>query len=373
MIDIARVRLLKIQSHKLLSRRRSIKLAAVIFKRRRPNRDLASSAHLSPVIKCFCGRFLASSLIIFKILIFFSGLLPDAFTQQQNEAGFHIKANVDLVVLNMTVFDEERHFVPNLTRSNFRVFEDGIEQKLSMFSHEDIPVTMGLVIDNSGSMREKRAQVNSAAVSFVRMSNPEDEVFVVNFDQEIYLDSRGDFTGNLSGLSEVLSRKPARNGTALYDAVAASLDHIRKGHKDKKVLLVITDGDDDASRISFQKMIQIAKESNASIYAIGIFSKEDRKNDRTMVRRSRHKLIALAKATGGASYFPDSLADVEAICTQLAYDIRNQYALGYYPLKPVTDGKFRSVRVQLTTSKAMGKLIINTIPGYYPKKSGQDK
>jgi Ca-activated chloride channel homolog len=295
---------------------------------------------------------------------------PSATPSNQREnSQYLIRADVDLVVLNATVMDKAKHFVPDLIKANFRVFEDGVEQKISMFSHEDIPVTMGLVIDNSGSMREKRDQVNAAAISFVKTSNPEDEVFVVNFNQEIYLDSVDDFTSDVGKLKEALSRIDSRGGTALYDAVDASLDHIRKGQKDKKILLVITDGDDDASKISLNHMMQVAIESDVTVYAIGIFSREDRLNDRTMVRRSKKTLTMLARATGGAAYFPDHLSDVETICTQVAYDIRSQYTIGYYPSKPATDGKYRTVRVQLKQPKGTEKFTVNTRSGYYPKKT----
>src|SRR5271156_3608451 len=171
----------------------------------------------------------------------------------QTDQSHHLKSVVDLVVLHATVF------------------EDKVEQKISVFSKEDIPVTMGLVIDNSGSMKEKRPQVNAAALSFVRTSNPADEVFVVNFNDEYYLDLDEDFTSNAQELHEALERIDTRGSTALYDAIIGSLDHLKKGHKDKRVLLVITDGDDDASRKDFSYTVKAAVESNAVIYAIGVF------------------------------------------------------------------------------------------------------
>ena len=187
------------------------------------------------------------------------------------------------MVLHATVVDDKGQFVPGLTINDFRVFEDKVEQKISVFSKEDIPVTMGLVIDNSGSMKEKRPQVNAAALSFVRTSNPADEVFVVNFNDEYYLDLDEDFTSNAQELHEALERIDTRGSTALYDAIIGSLDHLKKGHKDKRVLLVITDGDDDASRKNFEYTVKAAVESNAVIYAIGVFSDEDRKNAKKMV------------------------------------------------------------------------------------------
>ncbi len=282
-----------------------------------------------------------------------------------------IKANVDLVVLHATVDDEKGEFVGDLKQDNFRVFEDKVEQKISLFSREDIPVTMGLVIDNSGSMREKRAQVNEAALTFVKTSNPRDEAFVVNFNDEYYLDLNEDFTSDQKELNEALSRIDSRGSTALYDAIIGSLDHLKKGHKDKRVLLVITDGDDDASRKSFEYTIKVAEQSDAAIYAIGVFSEDDRKHSKGMVRHSKKILTELATATGGLAYFPDNLEQVQAICAQVARDIRNQYELGYYPSNTAKDGTFRTVQVQVVAPKGHGKLAVRTRAGYYAQKASQ--
>ncbi len=275
------------------------------------------------------------------------------------------------MVLHATVVDDKGQFDPNLTADNFRVFEDKVEQKISVFSKEDIPVTMGLVIDNSGSMKEKRAQVNAAALSFVRTSNPSDEDFVVNFNDEYYLDLDEDFTSNTQELHEALERIDTRGSTALYDAIIGSLDHLKKGHKDKRVLLVITDGDDDASRKDFPYTVKAAVESNAVIYAIGVFSDDDRKNNKKMIRKSKKDLTTLAEATGGLAFFPEHLEDVDPVCVQVARDIRNQYTIGYYPTNTAKDGTFRSVKVDLIPPRGQGKLTVRTRTGYYAQKSSQ--
>ncbi len=289
----------------------------------------------------------------------------------QADQSHHLKSVVDLVVLHATVVDDKGQFVPGLTGNDFRVFEDKVEQKISVFSKEDIPVTMGLVIDNSGSMKEKRPQVNAAALSFVRTSNPADEVFVVNFNDEYYLDLDEDFTSNPQELHEALERIDTRGSTALYDAIIGSLDHLKKGHKDKRVLLVITDGDDDASRKDFSYTVKAAVESNAVIYAIGVFSDEDRKNQKKMVRKSKKELTTLAESTGGLAFFPDRLEDVDPVCVQVARDIRNQYTLGYYPTNAAKDGTFRGVKVELAPQKGHEKLSVRTRTGYYAQKASQ--
>jgi Ca-activated chloride channel homolog len=282
--------------------------------------------------------------------------------------GHRLKSDVDLVVLHVTVTDQKGEFVPDLTRNEFQVFEDKIQQNVSMFSRDDIPVTMGLVIDNSGSMREKRAQVNAAAMTFVRTSNPQDEAFVVNFNDEYYLDTDGDFTSDQRNLQDALSRIDTRGSTALYDAVIGSLNHLKKGHKDKRVLLLVTDGDDDASRMSFDDTIRSAEESNATIYTIGVFSEDDLKNDKKMVRHSKKILSELAEATGGQAYFPANLSEVTPICEQVAHEIRNQYTIGYYPTDAAKDGTFRAVQVRVFPPPGIGKVMVRTRTGYYAPK-----
>jgi Ca-activated chloride channel homolog len=291
--------------------------------------------------------------------------LPGQQASQQHK----LKANVDLVALHVTVSDAKGEFVSDLKQSNFRVFEGKVQQKISLFSHNDIPVTMGLVIDNSGSMREKRDQVNAAAMTFVRTSNPQDEDFVVNFNDEYYLDTKGDFTSDQKDLNDALSRIDTRGSTALYDAVIGSLGHLKKGHKDKRVLLVVTDGDDDTSRSTFEDAIRAAQQSDATIYTIGVFSDDDRKNEKRMVRHSKKVLTELARVTGGQAYFPEGLDQVAPVCEQVAREIRSQYTLGYYPTNTARDGTFRKVRVKLIPPHGSEKLSVRTRTGYYAPKA----
>jgi Ca-activated chloride channel homolog len=280
-----------------------------------------------------------------------------------------LKTDVDLVVLHATVTDDRGQFVPELKQSNFQVFENRAEQKISFFSSNDIPVTMGLVIDNSGSMREKRSQVNAAAMTFVRTSNPQDEAFVVNFNDEYYLDTEGEFTSDQRNLDEALSRIDTRGSTALYDAVIGSLDHIKKGHKDKRVLLVITDGDDDASQKSFEDTVKAAEKSNATIYAVGVFSEDDLQHDKKMVRHSKKVLTELSEATGGRAFFPEHLDQVTPVCEEVAREIRNQYTIGYYPTDTAKDGTFRTVELKVFPPNGRGKLLVRTRTGYFAPKA----
>lgn len=296
---------------------------------------------------------------------------PAQAQRQQGEA--KIVRNVDLVVLHTTVVDPRSgHVVTDLKRENFRIFEDKVEQQMSTFRREDVPVTVGLIIDNSGSMREKRERVNSAALTFVKTSNPQDEVFVVNFNDEYYLDLDKDFTNDLGELKDALERIDSRGSTAMYDAVIGSLDHLKKGTKDKKVLLVVTDGIDNASRVGngdFKRGLQIAmleaQKSQALIYMVGLFADERGREK----RQARDALEKLAQATGGLAFFPETLAEVEPICTQIANDIRNQYTLTYYPTNTAKDGSFRRVEVQLDNlPRGRGKLQVRARTGYYAPK-----
>lgn len=288
--------------------------------------------------------------------------------QKTPSGGYAISKDVSLVVLHASVINERGAFVPGLKQEDFRVLEDKVEQKMSVFRQEDVPVSMGLVIDNSGSMREKRDQVNAAAMTFVRTSNPQDEAFVVNFNDEYYLDTDGEFTSDQANLQDALSRIETRGSTALYDAVIGSLAHAKKGHKDKRILLVVTDGEDTASEKTFEDAIKAAEESSATIYAIGVYSQDDLEHDKKNVRHSKKVLAELAEATGGLAYFPDQLEQVTPICEQIAREIRNQYTLGYYPTNTAHDGTFRPVAVKVIPPSGRGKLSVRTRTGYFAPK-----
>ncbi len=282
---------------------------------------------------------------------------------------YRIKSQVSLVVLHVSVLNDRSVFVPGLMQDNFRVLEDKVEQKLSVFKQEDVPVSFGLVVDNSGSMKAKRPQVNAAALTFVKTSNQQDEGFVVNFNDDYYLDTEHDFTSNLDEMRTALERIDARGSTALYDAVIGSLDHLKKGTRDKKVLLVVTDGEDNASTHSLENAIERAQRSDAVIYAVGVFSDDDIKHDHRAMKKAHTALSELANATGGLAFFPETADDTEAICTQIAHDIRNQYTMGYYSTNTAHDGTFRAVQVQVSPQRNMGKLTVRTRTGYYAARA----
>jgi len=326
------------------------------------------------------GRLLSSSILFVTIALAGLGVLraqqpqvpvPPPPPQQEGR----LKVDVNLVVLHASVVDDRTgHVVTDLKREHFRVFEDRVEQKLDSFRREDVPITVGLIIDNSGSMREKRDRVNSAALTFVKTSNPQDEVFVVNFNDEYYLDLDKDFTNDLGELKDALERIDSRGSTAMYDAVIGSLDHLKKGKLDKKVLLVITDGLDNMSRVGggdwkrgLQATMLEAQKTEALIYTIGLLASE-RGRDK---RQAKEVLTKMSEATGGLAFFPETLDEVEPICTQIANDIRNQYTLTYYPTNKTRDGSFRRVEVRLDNlprQRAGSKLSVRTRTGYYAQR-----
>jgi Ca-activated chloride channel family protein len=265
------------------------------------------------------------------------------------------------VVLHTTVLDDRGKFADGLKAENFRIYEDKVEQKIATFKREDVPVSMGLVIDNSGSMRDKRPRVNEAALTLVEASNPQDEAFVVNFNDDFYLDLDKDFTNSIPELKDALERIDSRGSTALYDAIIGSLDHLKKATKDKKVLLVVTDGEDNTSHYSLEKTIREIQKTNTVIYTIGLLGDEKRKVKNSAMRALEH----IAAASGGIAFFPENVDDVHNICEQVAHDIRNQYTLAYYPSNTKKDGTFRSVSVRVISPHGRGKLVARTRNGYY--------
>jgi Ca-activated chloride channel family protein len=271
---------------------------------------------------------------------------------------FVFKRDVDEVLLHASVIDDKQHIVTNLDRGAFTVFEDGKPQNIISFRHEDIPVSMGIVIDNSGSMREKRSKVNQAALNLVRASNPKDEVFIVNFNDEYYLDQ--DFTNDLLRMKEALEKIDARGGTSLYDAVVASADHLKRfARLERKVIFVVTDGEDNASNETLEQAVkQLQIENGPSVYAIGILGDEEHP------KRARKALEIMTQRTGGIAFFPKTLDEVDEISRTVAHDIRNQYTIGYKPTNPRGAGGFRAVRIE-AKGKGRSKMSVRTKSGYY--------
>lgn len=290
---------------------------------------------------------------------------PNATQQIQKQNGVYtLRRDVDEVVLNCTVIDANGHLVQDLTQKDFTVYEDNTPQQIVAFSHSDVPVSMGILIDNSGSMRDKRAAVNAAALDLVRASNPGDEAFVVNFSDEAFLDQ--DFTSDINKLRTGLSHIESRGGTALYDAVVASADQLSRGaRRSKQVLIIVTDGEDNASSLNLEQTIRRVQDLQGPVvYSIGLLFGEDDHGQEG--RRARRALQLLSDETGGLAFFPHSLADVDAIAAEVAQDIRNQYTIGYHSGRPARLGGYRTIRVD-ARAEHHGKLYVRTRTGYYPK------
>jgi Ca-activated chloride channel homolog len=283
--------------------------------------------------------------------------------QKRQDGVYTMHTEVDEVLMPCWVVDEKGRAATDLKRGDFRVWEDGLPQEITSFLHQDQAVSLGIIVDNSGSMRDKRPAVNAAALSLLRASNPQDSSFIVNFSDRAFLDQG--FTSNIEALNRALARSDSKGTTALYDAVAASADELSNHAKlPKQVLLVITDGADNASRLDLEQAIQrVQVLGGPVVYTIGLLfdtSKEE-------AARARKELESLSQETGGIAYFPDSLLDVEPIAVEVARDIRDQYTVGYRSSKPASLGGFRTVRVEASESRHR-RLVVRTRKGYFANK-----
>jgi Ca-activated chloride channel family protein len=305
----------------------------------------------------FTNRYLAA---LFVLVVLPSLARPQQTSPSQSRRGdeYTIKVNADAVVLHATVQNRKGNLVAGLSKEDFQVYEDGVPQQIDYFSHEDIPVTVGLVIDNSGSMGPKIPEVVAAARAFARSSNPQDQMFVVNFNEHVRfaLPDSTLFTDQHGQLDVALSRIKADGETALYDAVAAALQRLRKGNRDKKVLIVISDGGDNASKHNLAQIMASARQSDAIIYTLGLYGEND-------PDKNPHVLKQLAKDTGGETFLPESLSEVVPICEQIARDIRNQYTIAYVPTNRKQDGAYRAIQVKAEAPRR-GRLFVRTRAGY---------
>jgi Ca-activated chloride channel family protein len=303
----------------------------------------------------------AKAFVLPVLLFVLGGIAAPQVTPPSNrreQQDFRISVEVDLVVLQATVRDREGHTVMELGQRNFEVFEDGRPQPIRLFRHEDTPVTVGLVIDHSGSMREKLADVTAGAQAFVRSSNPNDQMFVVNFNETVSLGLPIGmrFSDNAGQLGAAVWGAPANGTTALYDGIIEALKRLQQGTSDKKVLIIISDGGDNASRAGLDQVLKMAEQSSAMIYTIGIFAPEDPDRNPKVLQR-------LAQETGGEAIFPTRLSETVEICERIARDIRDQYTIGYSSSNDQRDGTYHKVRLTVRMN-GNGKLSVHTRVGY---------
>ncbi|MGB8480665.1 MAG: VWA domain-containing protein [Acidobacteriaceae bacterium] len=286
---------------------------------------------------------------------------PQSAVHAGSNQPFTFKTSVSEVVLYATVIDSHDHLVKSLQKQDFTVYENNVPQTISSFGQEDVPVSLAILVDNSGSMAQKRTAVNRAAIDMIQASNPQDEAFIVNFSDEAFLDQG--FTSNIDLLRKGLSHIDSQGGTALYDAVIAAADHLAKqARHPKQVILIITDGEDNSSSATLAETVRRIQDLNGPIvYSIGLLYDE---SDRSQSHRARKALQSLSDDTGGIAFFPKSLDQVDTIAAEVAQDIRHQYVLGYHPTQPIRQGGYRAIRVD-AKAKGLGKLSVRTRAGYF--------
>ena len=266
-----------------------------------------------------------------------------------------ISVNVDLVVVHTTVRDSHKQLVNDLTQPDFQIYEDGVRQRIKVFQHEDVPLTVGLVIDHSGSMRRKMPDVVEAARRFVQSSRPDDQMFVVNFNENVTL-GLSSFSNRADELAGAISHTAATGQTALYDAIIVALNQAKLGSRDKRVLVVVSDGGDNRSRHTLDEVLKAAEQTSTLIYAIGIFEPDDPDKNPVVLRN-------LAKSTGGEAYFPKHLAAVVEDCERVAQDLRRQYVIGYVSSRSSEPGVRRRILVKASMA-GRGSLDVRARAGY---------
>jgi Ca-activated chloride channel homolog len=285
----------------------------------------------------------------------------NAVKPQNQDAGKTLKVDVELVRVNATVTDLQSRVITGLDREHFRLWEDKLEQKIETFSTEDEPVSLGIVFDVSGSMKDKISTARDAAVTFLKTGNPEDEYFLEVFSNRPQLAE--EFTTDISRLQNKLIFQNTQGMTAMYDAIYLSLAKLKEGTNAKKALLLITDGEDNRSRYTFSNVREYVKEQDVQIYGIGIVN--DFNSQLGSGRTGRALIEELADLTGGHAFFPDSVYDLEDICTKIAVELKNQYVLTYRSTNSTKDGKWRKIRVQVDGPKGVGRLNVRSKTGYY--------
>ena len=272
-----------------------------------------------------------------------------------------LKVDVDLVLVNATVTDPQNRYVTGLEKEHFQIWEDKLEQKIEYFSAEDVPISLGVIFDVSGSMKDKISTARDAAVTFLKTGNPEDEYFLVEFANRPEVAE--DFTTDVTRLQNRLIFTPAKGMTAMYDSVYLGLEKLKEGNNPKKALLLITDGEDNRSRYTFSNVKDFVKEQDVQIYGIGIV--DDFNSQLGSGHTGRAMVEELYDLTGGRAFFPDSVYDLEDICTKIAVELKNQYVIGYSSTNAAKDGKWRKLRLKINPPKGLPHLNVRSKSGYY--------
>ncbi len=304
---------------------------------------------------------------ITSLIVAFSSLLvcgtvwaqqPASKTKTQDQT---VKVDVNLVLVNATVSDPQQRLVTGLEREHFQLWEDKIEQRIEYFSAEDTPLSIGLIFDSTGSMSDKISTARDAAVTFLKTGNPEDEFFLIEFSQRAWLAE--DFTTDISRIQNRLLLLEAKGLTPLFDAVYIGLQKTKSASNPRRALLLITDGEDNHSRYSIADVKEFAKEQDVQIYAIGIV--DSFSSELAQGRTGRQVIEDLVQITGGRAFFPDSVNELEDICTKIGLELRNQYVLGYRSRNEARDGRWRKIHLRVNPPKGLGNLTVRAKSGYY--------
>ena len=272
---------------------------------------------------------------------------------------FKISTSVVLVLLDVSVKDSKGGYVPGLSKGAFHIYEDGTAQEMTVFSNADLPVAVGLVLDDSGSVSSKRPELITAGLAFVGASNPKDQVFVINFNDKVRsgLAPTTPFTDDVKLLRSALLENRPEGQTALYDAIAFALHHVDSGERDKKALVVVSDGSDNCSTHNLTQLMRLIQESHTTIYTVGIFGADDADRNPQVLRR-------IANASGGECFLPGDFAQIVPICQKIAKDIRTRYTIGYIPARTIDKGGFRKIRVAVDAPSGE-KFVVRTRTGFY--------
>jgi VWFA-related protein len=296
-------------------------------------------------------------LLLLALLISAPVYAQDPQVPEQSETPFKLNVDVDMVELSVTVTDDRERPIGGLEKENFVVLEDRVEQPIAVFRHEDIPLSLGLVIDNSRSMEPRKQRLDAAASAFVKHSNPEDETFIVHFDSDARL-TRG-FSRDARSLDRALAAVQPFGETAIYDALVVALNEMEKAKYRKRAMLLITDGVDNASRATLEQTVELVKRRGVPVYIVGLLSASGGVQSET-------SLIRIAEGSGGHAYFPGSVDEARAIIERMARDLRDQYTIGYIPTNPKRDGAWRSVRIEIRIpDRAVARLTAKYRRGYY--------
>jgi Ca-activated chloride channel family protein len=298
---------------------------------------------------------------------------PELSSKPQPEGeqkDYKIGVNVDMVVVHTTVINKSGQFISGLKKEDFKVTEDGVVQTITSFSQEDVPVSLGIAIDISGSMRGKFESVIKAALAFMRASNPEDEVFLTGFNEEVELIE--DFTNDVDLIGDDLNNTVVTGGTALWDAIYLSVQKAQSGSRPKKALIVITDGEDKDSYYKLDEMVAKVQESDVQVYSIGFLNDIPDKGlfgrwTKTEPEKARDALLRISEETGAKAFFPKNIDDIHAIVSEIAFELRNQYSISYFPTNSARNGIWRRIRVALDPPPSAGQRV-RYRSGYFAPK-----